>query len=162
MSKSKKMKKTNAMRILDQEGIAYEMHTYEASDGHIDGMSVAQKTGQNPDQVFKTLVTVGHSKEHYVFVIPVQKELNLKDAAKAVCEKKIELIQVKELLPLTGYVRGGCSPIGMKKEWITVIDEAALQLPFVLISGGKIGMQIQIKPEDLIRVVKAKVMVVSQ
>jgi Cys-tRNA(Pro)/Cys-tRNA(Cys) deacylase len=146
---AKSIPKTNAMRILDQAGIPYEAHTYETKDGHIDGISVAQKLNQPLEQVYKTLVTVGHSKNYYVFVIPVSAELDLKAAAKAVSEKSVEMIPVKEINKVTGYIRGGCSPIGMKKPYVTVLDESCLTVPHMIVSGGKIGFQIELEPSRL-------------
>lgn len=144
-----KFDKTNAMRMLDRAKINYEYFTYDASDGCIDGVSVAAKMNQNPDFVYKTLVTVGHSKNHYVFVIPVAKELNLKAAAKAVGEKSVEMIHVAEINKLTGYIRGGCSPVGMKKQFTTIADSSAENLPYFYVSGGRIGLQIKLSPKDL-------------
>lgn len=148
----KKQEKTNVMRILDQKKITYESHTYE-SEGAISGMEVADVLGQDPNQVFKTLVTVGATKKNYVFVVPVCGELNLKKAAKAVGEKSIQMVKSKELLPLTGYVHGGCSPIGMKKLFPTVIHESAMECDTIIFSGGKIGYQIQLSVEDLKKVI---------
>lgn len=144
-----KFDKTNAMRILDRAKISYEYFTYDASDGKIDGVSVAEKMNQNPDFVYKTLVTVGHSKNHYVFVIPVEKELNLKAAAKSVGEKNVEMIHVADINRLTGYIRGGCSPVGMKKQFTTVADASAENLPYFYVSGGRIGLQIKLSPKEL-------------
>lgn len=150
MAKDKeKSEKTNAVRLVEKAGVEYTLHTYDAADGRIDGVSVAEKTGQPADKVFKTLVTVGQSKEHYVCVVPVAAELDLKKAAKLLGEKKIEMIHQKELLPLTGYIHGGCSPVGMKKQFITCIDENALLQDTICVSGGKIGLQIELDPEDL-------------
>ena len=150
MAKDKeKSEKTNAVRLVEKAGVEYTLHTYDAADGRIDGVSVAEKTGQPVDKVFKTLVTVGQSKEHYVCVIPVAAELDLKKAAKLLGEKKIEMIHQKELLPLTGYIHGGCSPVGMKKQFITCIDENALLQDTICVGGGKIGLQIELDPEDL-------------
>ena len=146
------MEKTNVMRILDQKKIPYKAHEY-GDTGAISGMEVATALSQNPNQVFKTLVTVGASKRNYVFVIPVWGELHLKKAAKAVGEKSIEMIKSKELLPLTGYIHGGCSPIGMKKIYQTVIDESAKSLSSVIVSGGKIGLQLELCPSDLALVI---------
>lgn len=143
------------MRILDSMNLEYEYMTYECEDGHIDGVSVAHKTGQNPEAVFKTLVAVGHSKMLYVFCIPVEYELDLKKAAKSSEEKSIEMLPLKELTQNTGYVRGGCSPIGMKKHYKTFIDESAQLQDKILVSAGVIGTQIIIKPEDLITVADA-------
>lgn len=138
--------KTNAMRILEKEKIPYQMHTYDCSDGQIDGLSVAEKTAMNPDKVFKTLVCRGASKGLFVFVIPVAKELDLKKAARSVGEKSMEMIHVVEITPLTGYVRGGCSPIGMKKQLPTVFHTSALQQQTIVVSGGKRGLQIETEP----------------
>lgn len=156
MAKEKEIAKTNAMRILEREKISYLPHSYDHSDGKIDGVAVAKKMGQAPEQVFKTLVTVGHSKNYYVFVIPVAEELHLKKAAKAVGEKSIEMIPVKEINRVTGYIRGGCSPIGMKKLYRTVFDETCLLVDTMIVSGGKIGFQVETAPEDLIRVCKGE------
>lgn len=147
MSKSKDKEKTNVMRVLDSLKIPYESFNYVES-GVVSGIEVAAVLGQNPDYVFKTLVTVGVSKTYYVFLVPVKKELDLKKAAKAVKEKKIEMLPSKELLSLTGYVHGGCSPIGMKKQFKTIVDRSADSLEVLLFSGGKIGYQIQITIEN--------------
>jgi Cys-tRNA(Pro)/Cys-tRNA(Cys) deacylase len=151
----KKINKTNAMRILEAMNIEYESLAYECEDGKIDGVAVAHKTGQNPEAVFKTLVSIGHSKELYVFCIPVEYELDLKKAAKAAKEKKIEMLPLRELTKNTGYVRGGCSPIGMKKHYKTFVDESALLHDKIFVSGGCIGEQIILSPDDLIRVAEA-------
>lgn len=151
----KKINKTNAMRMLDSLNIEYDYISYDCDDGRIDGVSVAQKTGQSPEAVFKTLVSVGHSKELYVFCIPVEYELDLKKAAKASGEKNIELLPLKDLTKNTGYVRGGCSPIGMKKHYKTFIDETALLNEEILVSAGCLGVQIKLKPDDLIRAAEA-------
>lgn len=143
-----KKTKTNAMRILEQKKASYIEHTYSPSVG-TDGLSVAKAVGLNPDTVFKTLVTVGKSKEHYVFVVPVNRELDLKKAAKSVGEKSIEMIKQKELLPLTGYIHGGCSPIGMKKFFKTTIHETAKNCETITVSGGEIGKQIEISLSEL-------------
>lgn len=144
--------KTNAMRILDKHKISYELLTYEAKEA-VDGVTVASKIGKCTEEVFKTLVTRGSSKEIYVFVVPVEKELDLKKAAKVVKEKKIEMIPVSEINKLTGYVRGGCSPVGMKKNYQTVIHESAKNLSSFVVSGGKIGLQIEVNPVDLVKVI---------
>lgn len=148
--------KTNVMRILEQHKIPYTSHNY-GDTGAISGVEVADALGEDPNQVFKTLVTIGHSKNYYVFMIPVHKELNLKSAAKAVGEKSIEMIKSKELLPLTGYIHGGCSPIGMKKQFKTVMDSSGLSFDTIYFSGGKIGFQVQVSPEDLKKVVRYEV-----
>ncbi|MDE5977179.1 MAG: Cys-tRNA(Pro) deacylase [Turicibacter sp.] len=144
--------KTNAMRILDQHKINYQLFTYEVDDA-IDGISVANKIGRDQDEVFKTLVTRASSKQIYVFVIPVAKELDLKKAAKVVQEKKMEMIPVSEINKLTGYIRGGCSPVGMKKSYPTILDESAAVLPSFIVSGGKIGLQLELHPHDLKKVI---------
>ena len=144
----KKQEKTNVMRILDQKKIEYVMHDYSES-GAIAGDDVARTLGEKPEEVFKTLVTVGKTKQYYVFLVPVCKELNLKKAAKAVGEKNIEMIKAKELLPLTGYVHGGCSPIGMKKAFPTTIDASAKNLEKMYFSAGKIGFQVEVSVSDL-------------
>ena len=144
--------KTNAMRKLDTLHISYTEHQYDASDGHIDGVAVATKCRLDPDQVFKTLVTQGNDRNFYVFVIPVREELDLKKCAKAAQVKSVEMIHVKDLLKTTGYIRGGCSPVGMKKEFSTFFDETMILFDTVYVSGGRIGTQIEISPDDLIRV----------
>lgn len=141
--------KTNAMRILDQKKIEYNTYTYDAGDGKIDGISVAAKVGLDADTVYKTLVLQGHSKALYVFVLPVAEELDLKKAASAAGEKNIEMIPVKDILKWTGYIRGGCSPIGMKKNYRTFIDSSAEKLDKIVVSGGKIGIQMELKVTDL-------------
>ncbi len=148
--------KTNAMRMLDRAKIPYQVHTYTHEDGKIDGVSVAQKMGQDPARVFKTLVTKGASGGHYVFVIPVAEELDLKKAAKSVGEKSVSMIHVAEINPVTGYIRGGCSPVGMKKLFPTVFDRSVEGLPTVMVSGGRIGCQIEAAPGDLLPLVHAK------
>lgn len=148
--------KTNVMRILDKAKITYKAHTYDHSDGAIDGATVAEKMGQNPEQVFKTLVTKGAGRDYYVFVVPVLKELDLKRAAKSVGEKHVEMIHVKDINKVTGYIRGGCSPIGMKKQFVTVFDKSAENIETIIVSAGKIGYQIELAPKDLIELVGAK------
>lgn len=150
---AKAIQKTNVMRVLDQKKVPYEMYTYADTEA-ISGVEVAAVLGQNPNQVFKTLVTVGASKKNYVFVIPVCSELNLKKAAKAVGEKSIEMIKSKELLPLTGYIHGGCSPIGMKKFFTTTIDETAKDWNTIIFSAGKIGYQVELSLENLSKVIR--------
>lgn len=142
--------KTNAMRLLDKAGIAYRFHEYDHSDGAIDGLAVAAKLGQDPARVFKTLVTQGASRAFYVFVIPVAAELDLKKAARAVGEKSVAMLHVAELLKTTGYVRGGCSPVGMKKRFVTVVDQSAAAQPAVMVSAGRIGAQVELAPADLL------------
>lgn len=148
--------KTNVMRILDNSNINYNIYTYEVKDSAVDGISVANKLGVAVEKVFKTLVTKGHSGDFYVFVVPVAKELNLKAAAKRVGEKSVEMIKVSDMLKITGYIRGGCSPIGMKKNYNTVIDDSSLNLDKIIVSGGKIGFQVEIAPKDLIQLINAE------
>ena len=153
---SKKEEKTNVMRVLEQKKIPYTPHTYPHGEGEApDGVTVAQSLGLNPDQVFKTLVTKGASGGYYVFDIPVADTLDLKKAAKAVGEKSIAMLHQKELLPLTGYVHGGCSPVGMKKQYPTVFHETAEIIDTITVSAGKIGYQVELKPADLIELVGA-------
>jgi Cys-tRNA(Pro)/Cys-tRNA(Cys) deacylase len=141
--------KTNAMRALESAGIEYTAHEYMPDDGAIDGASVANKIGRPPEQVFKTLVAQGASREYHVFVIPVAMELDLKAAAKAVGEKSVEMIRVADINKVTGYIRGGCSPIGMKKPYRTVIDSNCILQETIIVSAGRIGHQIELKPDDL-------------
>ncbi|MBO2517365.1 MAG: Cys-tRNA(Pro) deacylase [Clostridiales bacterium] len=145
---SKKDEKTNVMRLLEQNGIEYSAHIY-TDTGAISGMDVASVLNEEPERVFKTLVTVGSPRQYYVFVIPVNSELDLKKAASSVGEKSIEMIHAKELLPLTGYIHGGCSPIGMKKQFKTVVDETAQLFDTIMYSGGKIGYQVETTPAGL-------------
>ena len=147
--------KTNVMRLLEQAGISYTPHFYDPDQG-IDGVSVARQLGQNPDAVFKTLVTQGKSRAFYVFVIPVAGTLNLKHAASACGEKSIEMIPQKLLLPNTGYIHGGCSPVGMKKAYPTFIDETAQLFDSICVSAGKIGAQVELAPDDLCRATRAE------
>lgn len=151
-----KVQKTNAMRELDKNKVEYNVYTYESEDGKIDGLAVANKLGQDPKTVFKTLVAKGHSRELYVFVIPVGEELDLKKCAKAVGEKNVEMIHVKDINKYTGYIRGGCSPLAMKKEYKTVIDISAERLEKIIFSGGKIGLQIEANPKEVAKVVNAE------
>ena len=145
--------KTNVMRILDKKKIKYNSYSYVNTDA-ISGVEVATVLGQDPKQVFKTLVTVGKSKKYYVFVIPVERELDLKKAAKSVNEKSIEMIKSKELLPLTGYIHGGCSPIGMKKLFVTTIDSSVKELETFIFSAGKIGYQVELSLDELSKVIR--------
>lgn len=147
-----KGEKTNVIRLLDHAKIEYKHYSYPSTEA-ISGTEVAAVLGQNPAQVFKTLVTVGKSGAHYVFVIPVAQELDLKKAAKAVGDKAVDMLKSKELLPLTGYVHGGCSPIGMKKPFTTVVDSSARAFDSILFSGGKIGYQVEVAPKDLQKLV---------
>lgn len=148
--------KTNVMRVLEHHKIAYTAHEYPHGKEAVDGVTVAQLLGQNVQQVFKTLVARGKSGGYHVFVIPVAKELDLKKAAKAAGEKSVEMVHVKELLGLTGYVRGGCSPVGMKKAFPTVFDASVQEIPTVIVSAGKIGYQIECAPADLLALTRAK------
>lgn len=147
--------KTNAVRILDRNKINYELITYEC-DEFIDGMHTAEITGAPVEQSYKTLVMRGKSKQFYVFVIPIAREVDLKAAAKAVGEKSVEMIHVKDLTKITGYVRGGCSPLGMKKQFPTVIDSTATSFDEIYISGGRIGTTIKLNPNELAKVVNAQ------
>lgn len=144
--------KTNVMRILEQKKIKYNSYSYVSTQA-ISGMEVATALNQDPNCVFKTLVTVGTSRSNYVFLVPVNKELNLKKAAKSVNEKKVEMIKSKELLPLTGYIHGGCSPIGMKKQFKTVINTTAQNFEKIIFSAGKIGYQVEMSLENLQKVI---------
>ncbi len=154
MAKSKE-EKTNVMRTLEQKKLPYTAHTYDPA-GSIDGVSVAQTLGQLPERVFKTLVTKGASGAYYVFDIPVAENLDLKKAAKAVGEKSVAMLPQKELLPLTGYVHGGCSPVGMKKQFPTVFHETVLLYDTVCVSAGRIGFQVECRPGDLVALLRAK------
>ncbi len=145
--------KTNAMRMLENEKIDYSIITYNADDGKIDGISVAEKIGRDTKEVYKTLITQGSSKQYFVFVIPVAEELDLKKAARAVGDKKIEMIPVKDIMKVSGYIRGGCSPIGMKKLFPTFIDSSAKSLEKIIVSGGKIGIQIELTVANLLKMV---------
>ena len=147
--------KTNAMRILEQKGVAFRVNLYEC-DEFIDAAHVADQLGQDYECSFKTLVALGKSGAHYVIVLPIAEELDLKKAAKSVGEKSVELIRVKEIFGLTGYIRGGCTPIGMKKQFVTVIDETAQLFDEIIISGGRIGAQIMIDPMDLQSVIQCE------
>ncbi|MCI5727051.1 MAG: Cys-tRNA(Pro) deacylase [Clostridium sp.] len=145
--------KTNVMRILDKKKIKYKTYCYADTEA-ISGVEVASVLNQNPNQVFKTLVTIGKTRTNYVFVIPVEKELDLKKAAKSVGEKSVEMIKSKDLLPTTGYIHGGCSPIGMKKSFVTTIDKSAEDFETIIFSGGKIGYQVEMSLEELSKVIR--------
>lgn len=147
-----KDEKTNVMRILDQKKVKYNSYNY-LKTGAISGMEVAKALDENPNLTFKTLVTVGKTNNHYVFLVPVNKELDLKKAAKAVNEKNIEMVKSKELLSLTGYIHGGCSPVGMKKSFKTVIDSSAKDYDKLIFSGGKIGYQVETTLDELKKVI---------
>lgn len=155
MAKSKDKEKTNVMRLLDSKKIAYDTFCYISTPTTV-GTEVAALLGQDPNSVFKTLVTVSSSGEHYVFVVPVNRELDLKKAAKAVGEKKIEMIKSKELLPLTGYIHGGCSPIGMKKFFRTCINSTAKNFDKIYFSAGKIGYQVGVRVEDIEKIIRVE------
>ena len=142
--------KTNAVRILDRNKVEYELNKYECDDFK-DGVSIADMLEQSYDMSFKTLVTVGKSGKYYVFAIPVDKEINMKKAAKEVGEKNIEMVHVKDINAVTGYIRGGCTPIGMKKNYPTVINESAKEHEKIIVSGGRLGLQIILKPDDLVK-----------
>lgn len=149
MSKAKEIK-TNAMRILDRMKIPYQTHTYEC-DEFVDALKIADQLQLPYEKVYKTLVTVGNSRNYFVFVIPIHKELDLKKAARAVGEKSLSMIHVKEIQQVTGYIRGGCTAVGMKKQYVTRIDESAQALLRIVVSGGRIGTQLELDPEDLKR-----------
>ena len=149
----KNIEKTNVMRVLDQKKVSYKSYCY-VDTGVISGMEVADVLGQDPARVFKTLVTEGSGDAHYVFLVPVEKELDLKKAAKAVGEKSISMIKSKELLPLTGYIHGGCSPVGMKKQFKTTIDASAADFDTIIFSAGRIGYQVQLSLDALRQIVR--------
>ncbi len=149
--------KTNAMRILEKARIPYNTYTYNHNDGLLDGISVAEKIDKPVEKVYKTLVTQGSSREYYVFIIPVVQELDLKTAARAVGEKAIEMIKVSDITKVTGYIRGGCSPIGMKKQYQTVLDISCKRLDTIIVSAGKIGHQIELSPNNLVMLLNCKI-----
>lgn len=148
--------KTNVSRILDSAGVSYKMHTYESHGEALDGQSVAQALGVDPRCLFKTLVTKGHDGEHRVFVVPCTGELDLKAAARAAGCKSVEMIHVKDLQKVTGYIRGGCSPLGMKRPYPTVVDESCKKCETIIVSAGKIGFQVELHPDDLLRLCGGK------
>lgn len=152
---SKKEVKTNAMRILDRMKIPYEFKAYECEE-FVDGIATADKLNLPHEQVFKTIVTTGKSGEHYVFVLPIEEEIDFKKAAKAVGEKSLEMLHLKDLTPLTGYVRGGCTAIGLKKPFPVIIDESACRFDHIHVSAGRIGAQLALAPEDLKKAANAK------
>ena len=154
MAKQKEVK-TNAMRILESMKIPFSQYTYEC-DEFVDGLQIADTLQLPYEKVYKTLVTIGNSKNYFVFVIPIAEELDLKKAAKAVGEKSVEMIHVKDINAITGYIRGGCTAIGMKKQYVTRIDSSAQGLSTMIVSGGRIGSQIELKPEDLARAARAE------
>lgn len=149
MAKNKEIK-TNAMRILEKEKITYQQYTYECEE-FIDGIQIADKLSQPHEKVYKTLVTVGNSKNYFVFVIPIEEELDLKKAAKSVGEKAVAMIPVKDINQITGYIRGGCTAVGMKKQYVTRVDERAKEQVTIIVSGGRIGSQIELRPDDLLK-----------
>lgn len=151
-----KLQKTNAMRILDKEKLAYEVFTYEHGKEAVGGTHVAQLLHEDPAQVFKTLVTIANTKEYIVFVIPVAQELDLKKCARVAGVKSVEMIHVKDINKITGYIRGGCSPIGMKKAFRTFLHESCMQFDAIMFSGGKIGMQIKMSPQALCNLISAQ------
>lgn len=153
MSKKEKEIKTNAMRILEKNKISFGVKTYEC-DEFIDGIHIADKLGQPYEQSFKTLVMQGKSKNYHVFVLPIAEEVDLKKAAKVVGEKSLEMVHVKEINAVTGYIRGGCTAIGMKKQYNTVIHESAKEFDTIIVSGGRLGSQIMLAPEDLAKVTR--------
>lgn len=154
MAKSKEVK-TNAMRILEKEKISFSHYTYECEE-FIDGIQIADKLSLPYEKVYKTLVTVSSSKNYFVFVIPIAEELDLKKAAKSVGEKAVSLIPVKEINGITGYIRGGCTAIGMKKQYVTRLDASAREQETIIVSGGRIGSQIELKPDDLLKACKGE------
>ena len=154
MAKNKEIK-TNAMRILEKEKIPFTHYTYEC-DEFIDGIQIADKLSLPHEKVYKTLVTEGHSKNYFVFVIPIEAELDLKKAAKSVGEKSVAMIHVKDINGITGYIRGGCTAIGMKKQFVTRLDESAKEQETIIVSGGRIGSQIELKTDDLLKACRGK------
>ena len=156
MAKSNRAVKTNAVRILENEKVDYELMEYDVSDGLVDGVSVAEKTGQDVETVYKTLVTKANEKKLFVFLLPVALELDLKKAAKAAGVKKLDMLPLKDLTKETGYVRGGCSAVGMKRKCPTIIDETALKLNEIIVSAGRPGVQMKLSPTELAKVTEAK------
>ncbi|MCD7806670.1 MAG: Cys-tRNA(Pro) deacylase [Lachnospiraceae bacterium] len=154
MAKQKEIK-TNAMRVLETMKIPFQHFTYEC-DEFVDGLQIADKLNLPYEKVYKTLVTVGNSRNYFVFVIPVAEELDLKKAARSVGEKSVEMIHVKDINQVTGYIRGGCTAVGMKKQYATVIDSSALKQPTIMVSGGRIGSQIELAPQDLAKAARAE------
>lgn len=155
MAKKEKEIKTNAMRILEKEKISYKTHTYDCEE-FLDGVHVADLLGQPHEKVYKTLVTAAKSREHYVFVIPIEAELDLKKAARAAKEKSVEMLPLKDLTQVTGYVRGGCTALGMKKQFPVFVDESARAHEQIMVSGGRRGSQIELAPEDLVKAAAGK------
>lgn len=161
MAKEKEIK-TNVMRILDREKVDYHTYFYPHGADAVDGVTVARLLMQNEEQVFKTLVTRGTSREYHVFVVPVARELDLKAAARSVGEKAVEMIPVREINKVTGYIRGGCSPIGMKKLYSTVVDESCQNFSTIFFSAGKIGAQVELAPADLLRLTQGKTAAIAE
>lgn len=157
-----KKQKTNAVRLLEQQKIACELIEYELTGDQVDGVTVASKIGYPVFVVYKTLLVTAGAQKYYVCIIPVNKELNVKEVAKSVGEKKVELLPQKELLSTTGYIRGGCSPIGMKKLFPTIIDTSALSLDFIIVSGGRIGLQVKLAVSDLLQITKGTVSAIKK
>ncbi|WP_318614932.1 Cys-tRNA(Pro) deacylase [Sporosarcina sp. YIM B06819] len=155
MAKQNRAAKTNAVRIIEGEGIHYELMGYDATDGLLDGISVAEKTGQAAESVFKTLVAIAGPRELFVFLVPVVLELDLKKAARVAGVKKLDMLPLKDLTKETGYMRGGCSAIGMKKHYPTFIDDSAQDLDLIIVSAGKVGLQMKLAPKELARVADA-------
>ena len=149
--------KTNALRILDREKVSYELRQYNPDDGKIDGISVAEKIGEDACHVFKTLVTISSTKNLHIFIIPVSAELDLKRAARVAGEKKVDMLPVADLQKYTGYIRGGCSPVGMKKQYPTFIDQKAEEFSIIIVSAGKIGMQMKVGIADLLKVTNGQI-----
>ena len=154
--------KTNAVRMLEQQNVVFELIEYELTGDQVDGVTVANKIGYPVSVVYKTLLVTAGANKYFVCVIPVNDELNLKHVAKVVGEKKVDLLPVKELLPTTGYIRGGCSPIGMKKLFPTIIDASAQNLEFIIVSGGRIGLQLKLQLSDLVQLTKGQVATISK
>jgi Cys-tRNA(Pro)/Cys-tRNA(Cys) deacylase len=148
--------KTNGIRILESSKIPYKTHEYEAPEGFLDGVAAAHAIGLPEEKVYKTLVTLGHSKGVYVFVIPVAAELDLKKAAKAAKEKKMDMLPAKDITPVTGYIKGGCSPVGMKKNYPTILEESCRTLDTMVVSAGRVGLQMELDPADLIAVTRGE------
>ncbi|MER2263047.1 MAG: Cys-tRNA(Pro) deacylase [Psychrobacillus sp.] len=157
-----KKQKTNAVRMLEQQKIPFDIIEYELTGDQVDGVTVANKIGYPVSVVYKTLLVTAGPNKHYVCIIPVDQELNLKRVAQEVGEKKVELLHLKDLLPMTGYIRGGCSPIGMKKLFPTIIDSSAEDNDFIIVSGGRIGIQVKLLLADLLRITKGKTAAICQ
>ncbi|MEK4484527.1 Cys-tRNA(Pro) deacylase [Psychrobacillus sp. FSL H8-0484] len=157
-----KKQKTNAVRLLEQQKIPFELIEYELTGDQVDGVTVANKIGYSENVVYKTLLITAGSNKYFVCIIPVSNELNLKHVAKVIGEKKVELLPLKDLLTTTGYIRGGCSPIGMKKLFPTIVDDSAQNLDFIIVSGGRIGLQVKLSLSDLLMITKGQVATISK